>query len=371
VGRRLPGQVGRWSGGQAVRWSLAGSRPMSLANEANVIKIEKHFVQDAFFRSLPLAAGAFLLKIQRAAFSLGTVVDKRGQLIYQQHACDSGAQPVHLERFRLQLRLSAKNRLFAESLRSMPAEESNVVESTLAGWIEECADDASGRTSCEAELKPLLHEDCFCQGKHLCKAVLHGLDSQSSQFFSIAAGVPEGAGGSGGPGAAPSAAPITQRSRKPPVRGCRLIQPPDLLPESLGGSQPREYTAASVTKRLLASAACTAGRGFGRQGSPPTGDGSGTHPGHVYRRVRQHSGRLAATMHSGGGHRGRPIEERPGTGSRHWLRCRRHCRPAALWCSAVGIGAGTIASAPRRACITRTVYDIHHNRRRVVNQALK
>jgi hypothetical protein len=33
--------------------------------------------------------------------------------------------------------------------------------------------------------------------------------------------------------------------------------------------------------RSLAPAACTAGRGLGRQWPPPTGDGSGTHPGHV------------------------------------------------------------------------------------------
>jgi hypothetical protein len=42
--------------------------------------------------------------------------------------------------------------------------------------------------------------------------------------------------------------------------------------------------------------------------------------------VRQHSGRVAATMRPGGGYRGRPVEERPGKGSRHWLYCRRHCR---------------------------------------------
>jgi hypothetical protein len=33
--------------------------------------------------------------------------------------------------------------------------------------------------------------------------------------------------------------------------------------------------------RSLAPAVCTAGRGLGRQWPPPTGDGSGTHPGHV------------------------------------------------------------------------------------------
>jgi hypothetical protein len=69
----------------------------------------------------------------------------------------------------------------------------------------------------------------------------------TSHFFSITARVPEGADGSGGPGAAPIAAPISQRSRKPPARGRRLIQPPDLLPEIPGGSQPGEYTAASCT----------------------------------------------------------------------------------------------------------------------------
>jgi hypothetical protein len=47
----------------------------------------------------------------------------------------------------------------------------------------------------------------------------------SSHFFSIAAGVSEGAGGSGSPRPAPSAAPISHRSRKPPISGCRLIQP--------------------------------------------------------------------------------------------------------------------------------------------------
>jgi hypothetical protein len=35
--------------------------------------------------------------------------------------------------------------------------------------------------------------------------------------------------------------------------------------------------------------------------------------------VRQHSGRVAATTQPGGGYRGRPVEERPGKGSRHWL----------------------------------------------------
>jgi hypothetical protein len=138
-----------------------------------------------------------------------------------------------------------------------------------------------------------------------------------------------------------------------------------------GGSQPGEYTAASCTIRSLAPAACTAGWGFGWQWPPPTGDASGTNPGHVNRRVRQHSSRVAATMQPGGGYRGRPVDERPGKCSRHWLYCRRHCRPAALWCGAVGIGAGTFESAPGRAGITRTVYDIHHMRRRVVNQTLK
>jgi hypothetical protein len=84
-------------------------------------------------------------------------------------------------------------------------------------------------------------------------------------------------------------------------------------------------------------------------------------------RVWQHSGRVAATMQTGGGYRGRPVEERPGKGSRHWLYCRRHCRPAASWCGAVGIGAGTFASAPGRAGIRRTVHDNHHMRHRVVN----
>jgi hypothetical protein len=88
-------------------------------------------------------------------------------------------------------------------------------------------------------------------------------------------------------------------------------------------------------------------------------------------RVRQHSGRVAATMQPGGGYRGYPVKERSRKGSRHWLYCRRHFRPAASWCGAVGIGAGTFASAPGRAGITGTVYDNHHMRRRVVNRALK
>jgi hypothetical protein len=100
--------------------------------------------------------------------------------------------------------------------------------------------------------------------------------------------------------------------------------------------------------RLLAPAACTAGRGLGRQWPPPTGDGSGTHPGHVC----MGSGRVAATMQPGGGYRGRPVKERPGKGSRHGLDCRRHCRPAASWCGGVGIGAGKFASAPGRAGIS-------------------
>jgi hypothetical protein len=61
----------------------------------------------------------------------------------------------------------------------------------------------------------------------------------TSHFFCIAARVPEGADGSGDPRAAPIAALVSQRRRKPPARGRRLIQPPNLLPESPGGSQPR------------------------------------------------------------------------------------------------------------------------------------
>jgi hypothetical protein len=62
---------------------------------------------------------------------------------------------------------------------------------------------------------------------------------------------------------APAAVAVQGRHQAPPRlhrgagrrRGCRPIQPPDLLPESLGGSQPGEYTAASDTKRSLAPAA--------------------------------------------------------------------------------------------------------------------
>jgi hypothetical protein len=87
----------------------------------------------------------------------------------------------------------------------------------------------------------------------------------ASHLFRIAAGVPEGAGGSRGPGAAPIATPVSQRSRKLPVRGCRPPEPPELLPASLGGRQSGESTAGSAAERYLDPAAYTAGRGFGRQ----------------------------------------------------------------------------------------------------------
>jgi hypothetical protein len=87
----------------------------------------------------------------------------------------------------------------------------------------------------------------------------------TSHFFSIVAGVPEGAGGSGGPRAAPIAAPVSQRSRKLPVRGSRPLELPDLLPASLGGRQSGEPMAASAAERYSDPAAYTAGRGFGRQ----------------------------------------------------------------------------------------------------------
>jgi hypothetical protein len=149
------------------------------------------------------------------------------------------------------------------------------------------------------------------------------------------------------------------------------VQPPDLLPESPGGSQSGEYTAASCIVPVAGSGSVHCRTGL-RTAMATTDRRWKRHTsGACVHRVRQHSGRVAATMQPGGGYRGRPVEERPGKGSRHWLYCRRHCRPAASWCGAVGIGAGTFASASGRACITRTVYDNHHMRRRVVNQALK
>jgi hypothetical protein len=90
----------------------------------------------------------------------------------------------------------------------------------------------------------------------------------TSHFLRVAARVPEGADGSGGPGAAPIAAPVSQRSRKPPARGRRLIQPPYLLSESPGGSQPGKDTVVS----------CTTGHWL-RQCALPNGalDGNGHH----------------------------------------------------------------------------------------------
>jgi hypothetical protein len=77
--------------------------------------------------------------------------------------------------------------------------------------------------------------------------------------------VPEGAGGSGGLGAAPSAVAVSQRIRKLPVRGCRPPEPPDLLPASLGRRQSGEPTAASAAERYVDPAAYIAGWGSGRQ----------------------------------------------------------------------------------------------------------
>jgi hypothetical protein len=171
--------------------------------------------------------------------------------------------------------------------------------------------------------------------------------SDSLHFFSIIARVPEGANGSGGPRAAPIAAPITQRSRKPPARGRRLIQPPDLLSESPGGSQPGEYTAAS----------CTTGRWL-RQRALPDGawDGNGHHrPAMEAAHIRgmcawgpEHSGRVAATMQPGGGYRGRSGRRAAREGFTAlailpaalpaggiMVRCGRH------WCRNICIGAGT------------------------------
>jgi hypothetical protein len=105
------------------------------------------------------------------------------------------------------------------------------------------------------------------QPRHELKYSIYGLRAcahlPTSEFFSIAARVPEGADGSGGPRAAPIAAPVSQRSRKPPARGRRLIQPPDLLPETLGGRQSGARTAAFNAERCLIPAACTAGRALG------------------------------------------------------------------------------------------------------------
>jgi hypothetical protein len=182
--------------------------------------------------------------------------------------------------------------------------------------------------------------------------------------------VPEGADGSGGPGAAPIAAPVSQRSRKPPARGRRLIQPPDLLP-----GVPAAVSPGSIRQPVVLPVAGSGSVHYrtGLQTAMASTDGRWKRhtSGACVHRVRQHSGRVAAMMQPGGGYRGRPVKERPGKGSRHWLYCRRHCRPAASWCGAVCIGVGTFASAPGRAGITRTVYDNHHMRRRVVNQALK
>jgi hypothetical protein len=189
----------------------------------------------------------------------------------------------------------------------------------------------------------------------------------SSHFFSIAARVPEGADGMAVQGrhqsplrfhkgdgsrrpalGAGSYSPRTCCRRVPAAVSPGSIRQPDVLPVAGSGSV-HCWTG-------LRTAMATTDRQWKRHTS-----------GACVHRVRQHSGRVAATMQPGGGYRGRPVKERPGKGSRHWLYCRRHCRPAASWCGAVGIGAGTFASAPRRSSIMRTVYDNHHRRRRVVN----
>jgi hypothetical protein len=59
----------------------------------------------------------------------------------------------------------------------------------------------------------------------------------SSQISSFAAPLPEGADGTGGPGSAASAAPISQSSRRLPLWGSLCRPPPDLLPEAQGGRQ--------------------------------------------------------------------------------------------------------------------------------------
>jgi hypothetical protein len=66
---------------------------------------------------------------------------------------------------------------------------------------------------------------------------LPSLDATSSQISSFAAPLPEGANGTGGPGSAASAAPISQSSRRLPLRGSLCRPPPDLLPDAQGGKQ--------------------------------------------------------------------------------------------------------------------------------------
>jgi hypothetical protein len=153
-------------------------------------------------------------------------------------------------------------------------------------------------------------------------------------------------------GGAGSYSPRTCCQRVPAAVSLGSIQQPVVLPSAGSGSV--------HCRTGLRTAMATTDRRWKRHTS-----------GACVHRVQQHSGRVAATMQPGGGYRGRPVEERPGKGSWHWLYCRRHCRPAASWCGAVGIGAGTFASAPGRAGITRTIYDNHHMRQRIVNQALK
>jgi hypothetical protein len=158
--------------------------------------------------------------------------------------------------------------------------------------------------------------------------------------------------GSRRPGGAGSYSPRTCCQRVPAAVSPGSIRQPIVLP--VAGSGSVHYRTA------LRTAMVTTDRRWKRHTS-----------GACVHRVRQHSGRVAATMQPGGGYRGRPVEERPGKGSRHWLYCRRHCRSATSWCGAVRIGAGAFASAPGRAGNTRTVYDINHMRRRVVKHALK
>jgi hypothetical protein len=74
---------------------------------------------------------------------------------------------------------------------------------------------------------------CNCQCKF--RALL--LCRTSSQISSFAAPLPEGAGGTGGPGSAASAAPISQSSRRLPLRGCLCRSQAGHEPMGLVGSR--------------------------------------------------------------------------------------------------------------------------------------